>query len=178
MQPERGSWFAVVGALLTVTGCASQGPVAGKAEQVSQVCSTVGRADAHRVLLKRENIVSVAPLSEQPFVARRTPLKDNMARAHAKLVGVRVVIKPAPGLTSEWLQLLANCDRKLPPEQHAVDIECPFELENTSASVVSMGDAFAIDVTSHDPGVVDEAIRRAVGLSQANDRPSEQKENF
>jgi hypothetical protein len=116
-------------------------------------------------LLKRDNILSVAPLSERPFVASRNPLVKARSEQRAKTIGVRLVVKPAPGLTGEWLQTLANCDRKLPPEEHAVAIQCPFELANSSANVVSLGDAFAIDVTSNDPAIVEEATRRAEALA-------------
>lgn len=160
------NWATGLAVFMTVMGCASQAPAPGKPVQVSPVCSTIGRADAHSVLLKRDNIVSIAPLSERPLVAKRNPLATARAEERAKRVGVRVVVKAAPGLTGEWLQTLANCDRHLPPENHAEAIQCPFELANTRANVVSLGEAFAIDVTSSDPATVDEAIRRAEALAR------------
>lgn len=160
------NWATVLAVFMTGTGCASQASAPGTPIQVSPVCSTVGRADAHSVLLKRESIVSVAPLSERPLVAKRNPLAVARAEERAKRVGVRVVVKPAPGLTGEWLQTLANCDRTLPPEEHGGAFQCPFELANTRANVVSLGDAFAIEVTSSDPATVEEVIRRAEALAQ------------
>lgn len=159
-------WVHVVAVFTAAGGCASQSSAPGKPVQVSPVCSTIGRADAHSVLLKRENIVAVAPLSERPLVAKRNPLATIRADERAKRVGVRIVVKPAPGLTGEWLQTLVNCDRSLPAEEHATAVQCPFELANTGASVVSLGDAFAIDVTSKNPATVDELIRRAEALAQ------------
>lgn len=165
MRSNSATWAAVLAAFVVGMGCASSPPRVDGPVQVSPVCSAIGRADAHSVLLRRDNIVSVAPLSERLGHVHRNPLARMQEESKAKRVGVRVVLKPAPGLTGEWLQTLANCDRNLPPEEHAVAFQCPFELANTKAEVRSLGDSFAIDVTSSDPAIIDEATRRAEALA-------------
>ena len=78
-----------------------------------------------------------------------------------------MVVKPAKGVTREWLQLLANCDRHLPLQHaHPAQEDCPFELADTTTSVRSLGDAFAVDIESSDPAVAQESIRRAEVLAK------------
>ena len=165
MLQQSARWVAVVGISVAAFGCASGAP-ATATHASSQACSTVGRADVHEALLRQGAIISITPLSERPFVARRSPLKDAKASQQAKLVGVRLVVKPGPGVTGEWLQLLANCDRHLPLHAHPAQEDCPFELADTTTSVRSLGDAFAVDIKSSDPAVAQESIRRAEALAK------------
>lgn len=164
MLQQCGRWAAVAGVSLVALGCASGAPNT-VTQTSSQACSTVGRAEVHEAF-RRDAIISITPLSERPFVARPSPLKAAKASQQAKLVGVRLVVKPAPGVTSEWLQLLANCDRNLPLHAHPAADECPFELADTTTSVRSLGDAFAVDIKSSDPAVAQETIRRAEALAK------------
>lgn len=162
---RRSSFVALVGATLMVVGsaCSSATVERPSAAASSAACEGTTRARTHDALLQRQEITAVAPLKGKPFVARPTALKVAAAESRAKLQGARVVLRPGAGLTAEWLQLVASCDRSRGEEAAPSPSTplCPFELEGSSTTVMSTGDGFALDVVSDDPRVASEILRRA-----------------
>lgn len=77
--------------------------------------------------------------------------------------GGRAVFRAVPGLTAEWLQRLVDCHRARAAAMGFTmqGMEyCPLMLKDVTAKVTSTGDGFAVDVTSNDPEVAGEVLRR------------------
>lgn len=161
-----GFSLTLVGLVLGGSGCPAA-PVAGPGKLIHHVdeCAEFSRNEAHELLLDRQHVHAVETLIEEPFVPRPTPLKVAAAKQRAKVLGARLTLHPAAGVTQERLQRLAECDRvtalKTGGEQVA---SCPFELSDSSTSTTSTGDGFAIDVVSSDPATAKEIVRRATAL--------------
>lgn len=131
-------------------------------------CQTVGSAELHQVLFDGRNIESVETLKERPLVVRPSPLKTATGERAAKVVGVRVLLRPAAGITAERLELLANCDRATAQSETSTehDSRCPFGVRGTSTTVSSTGMGFAADVAANDPDAAQELVRRAEALAR------------
>lgn len=158
---------AGVSCWLLAAGCSTE--TGAKAPSADR-CQGVGRAEPHQILLDGNNIQSIATLKEEPFVARPSPLKTAAAEQKAKVIGVRVVWRPASGLTAERLSLLAHCDRHSRETTLLATHEpnCPFAVSGTSTTVTSTGMSFAADIIARDPEAVNEVVARANALAKAN----------
>ena len=153
---------------MLVAACSTE-PSGAKAPS-ADTCQGVGRAEPHQILLDSKNIESVATIKEKPFVARPSPLKTAAAEHNAKVVGVRIVWRPASGITAERLSLLAHCDRHSPDPSFVATHEatCPFAVKGTSTTVTSTGMGFAADIIANDPEAVNEVVQRADALAKAS----------
>lgn len=153
---------------LLTNGCSTE-PSTAKTPSADR-CQGVERAEPHRVLLDSKNIESVATIKEEPFVARPSPLKTAAAEQKAKVVGVRIVWRPASGITAERLSLLAHCDRHSPEPSLVAAHEpmCPFAVKGASTTVTSTGMAFAADIVARDPDALNEVVARARALATAS----------
>jgi hypothetical protein len=131
----------------------------------SEECRELGRSESHRLLLDRSQIRAVELLKQEPFVVRPSPLKLAHAKQRAKVIGARITLRPAAGVTAERLQWLADCDQlaAIQPGGEQV-LHCPFELDNSSVKVISTGDGFAIDIVSTVPSTSNEIVRRSKNL--------------
>jgi len=162
----------LVGVLLIAAGgaCTSAAIERPPAPAYRSACEGTARANAHEALLRAQNITSVTPLKEKPFVARPSPLKVAAVASRAKLQGARIVLRPTAGMTAEWLQAIANCDRTMGGDgaSSSASPTCPFELDGASTTVRSTGDGFAVDVVSDDPQVAGEILTRAQSLNGRN----------
>lgn len=77
--------------------------------------------------------------------------------------GGRTVFRAVPGLTAEWLQREVDCHRARAAAMgfNMTGMEyCPLMLKDVAAKVTSTGTGFAVDVTSKDPEVAKEVVRR------------------
>lgn len=159
------------GAICLLLAAACSADPAPKAPSADR-CQGVGRGEPHQILLDSKNIESIATLKEEPFVARPSPLKTAAAEHKAKVVGVRIVWRPASGTTAERLSLLAHCDRHSPEPSPATQHEptCPFAVQGTSTTVTSTGMAFAADIVAKDPDAINEVVARAKALATASGR--------
>ncbi|HWA70713.1 MAG TPA: hypothetical protein VG937_00190 [Polyangiaceae bacterium] len=155
---------SAVSMILVYVGCSSE--LGAARSPAIGSCEGIGVNEVHETLLVRENIESVETLTKKPFVARPSPLKQAAAASQAKIIGVRMIVRPIPGLTAERLQLLVNCDRSSAERASSAAHEptCPFGLKGATTSVHSTGIGFAADIASDDPQVVREIIRRANAL--------------
>lgn len=159
------SCFGLTVLVFVVAGCATQ-PGRTEGAPNRSACLPLQRKEVHSALLNPQAIVSVSTLHEKKLVARPSPLKLEQARRRAKPIGVRIVLRPSVGITTEWLQLAANCDHALGPEPELAT--CPFELAGATTTVSSLGDSFALDVVASEPAVVRELLQRGQAL---NPRP-------
>jgi len=166
---KRSRIVPLAGATLIAAAgaCSSAATEKPPTSDYQAACEGTTRATTHEALLQAQGITSVTPLRDKPFVARPTALKVAAAEKRAKLQGARVVLRPSAGLTAEWLQLLANCDRAMGAEAapSSASPACPFELAQSSTTVRSTGDGFALDVVSDDPRVASEILERARSLT-------------
>lgn len=166
--PSR--FFPFAGAALIATGAAcSSVPIEKPPTANHAACEGTTRANTHEALLRPQEIVSVTALKDKPFIARPSALKVAAAESRAKLQGARVVLRPRAGLTAEWLQLMANCDRAIVAEAplSSSGPACPLELDQSRTTVRSTGDGFALDIVSDDPRVASEILERAQSLASA-----------
>jgi len=103
---------------------------------------------------RSEDIVSVSETERAEQHGKTT---------HDMPSGGRAVFRAVPGLTAEWLQRQVDCHRaraaamgfKMPGMEY-----CPLMLKDVTAKVTSTGNGFAVDVTSNDPEVAKEILRR------------------
>ena len=106
----------------------------------------------------REDIESVAPLTEAVQAGKVTTQKE---------VGATVVFRALPGMTAEWLQRVVDCHvARASAVGHEVPemSYCPLVLKGVKAKVASVGNGFAINVSSDDPTTAAEIKRRAQAL--------------
>ena len=81
--------------------------------------------------------------------------------------GARVAFRAVPGLTGEWLQRVVDCHLARNAVAGTTDTTmdyCPLAVPHTTASVVSTGKGFAVDITSDDADSVREIVKRAQAL--------------
>ncbi|HKP64188.1 MAG TPA: hypothetical protein VJV78_45945 [Polyangiales bacterium] len=84
--------------------------------------------------------------------------------------GATVVFRATKGLTVEWLQRIVNCHlaRNAALGHDVPEMPyCPLVPNGVQAKVRSVGDGFAVDVTSKDPATAAEIWRRANQLTAA-----------
>lgn len=156
-RPRRALWFvAGSAAWLSLSCAASSNDGSSPSGARSNVCSGASRAEIDALLLERRNVLGVAE------VFRQVQRVSNDGERVMKLTGVRILYRPARGLSAEWLRVLATCDEMpLGASQHS---DCPFELLSTSVEVRSTGAAFAVDLFSDDTRTAEEVVRRAYKL--------------
>lgn len=103
-------------------------------------------------------------------VAQLEPRSASYADTTAADGGATVVFRATPGLTSEWLQRILSCHlaRNAAVGHDMPEMPyCPLVPRGVQAKVRSVGDGFAVDVTSKDPAAAAEIWRRAQHLTAA-----------
>lgn len=106
----------------------------------------------------RADIVSVSKLQKEKQVGKSTATSD---------VGATIVFRATPGLTAEWLQRVVDCHlaRNAAVGHDMSEMpSCPLVPRNVQAKVRSVGDGFAVDVSSDDPRTVTDIWSRAQQL--------------
>jgi hypothetical protein len=110
----------------------------------------------HDAIIRDGDVLHITLLVRREAIARPTPMKRAAAKEFP--AGVRIVVRPRNGVTVERLQSALNCDRAFAAQlPESRDPSCPFELADTSVVVSSLGDAFAIDVTSENSEIAERA---------------------
>ncbi|MEO8905579.1 MAG: hypothetical protein ABI627_29010 [Polyangiaceae bacterium] len=107
----------------------------------------------------REDIESVSSIQE--------PIKHGKHET-SKLAGATVVFRAGPGMTAEWLQRVVNCHlARAAATGHAMpEMDyCPLVLNGVSAKVASVGDGFAVSLTSEDTATAAEILKRSQALA-------------
>jgi hypothetical protein len=76
--------------------------------------------------------------------------------------GARILLRAQPGMTAEWLQRVADChSAKVAVSSPATLTMSPLDIKGVLVSVQSMGNGFAVDITSPDVKVAREILERA-----------------
>ena len=113
-------------------------------------------------LYHREDIASVTPLTKEVKSGKSVVTQE---------VGVTIVFRAVPGLTAEWLQRVVDCHlaraAAMGHDMHGMDY-CPLELKGVEATVASVGDGFAVNVSAEDGATIAEIIKRAQALKSAS----------
>ena len=146
---------------LFVVGLALSGRVAVAAPPPpisQQVCQ--GAPDAERqvaFLTDARNIMGVEELRPQePMIESMTPDPRG---------GARILLGARPGMTVEWLQRIAECHLAHNAARgYQGDTQSPLDVREAMVNVSSVGDGFAIDITSYDRKLAREILRRARDL--------------
>jgi hypothetical protein len=81
-------------------------------------------------------------------------------------VGARVVLAAGPGMTAEWLERIGQCHIAQNAARGYPQGAAPSPLDVTGAAVQvsTVGDGFAVDITSYDGKAGREILRRARAL--------------
>jgi hypothetical protein len=130
----------------------------------AETSACVGISDEDRdtsPFYHREDIQSVSDYSEAVKVGRSSS---------PKVVGATVVFRAVPGMTAEWLQRVVDCHlaraAAVGHEMPEMDY-CPLELKGAKAKVSSVGNGFAVNISSDDDATVQEIKKRAFALAPA-----------
>ena len=131
------------------------------AEADTKACQGVSERDRDiSPFLHREAITEVKPLTRK-FPANVYATTDS---AVEQPVGATIVLSPAAGVTAERLQLIIQChiarNMALGNDQKEMPL-CPLVPKGVTATVVSTGDGFAVNVQSEDKASAAEVLRRA-----------------
>jgi hypothetical protein len=104
------------------------------------------------------------PLLRPNFISRVDPYRvTDTDGKHTKttMQGAVVQVRPAPGVTREWLQAVVD-DRT--SRAAASNPDSPLSVEGAAADVASTRDGFAITIHSKDKDAAQEILRRADAL--------------
>lgn len=116
----------------------------------------------------------VSPFYHREDITSVSQVNGSVQRGNTKagqLEGGRAVFRAVPGLTAEWLQREVNCHLA---RAAAVGYDpaqmpyCPLQLKGVVAKVSSVGDGFAVEVTSDDATTAQEIWRRMQTLHPAS----------
>ena len=149
-----------------VAGCATSTPSPSPstlADEEARACGGISDGDLKNAPFARpEEITSVQPLLVEAY-----PRDDNPPTY--ELGGALVTLRASPGLTSEWLQRLVNCDLarggaladSVPELSNS-----PLAFRGASVYVHSTGDGFAIEISSDEQRIAKEILASAERLFQ------------
>ena len=108
------------------------------------------------------NDLQQGPFARRDYITSVEPYKvteTNWKHFWTKLEGAVVKVRPAPGVTREWLQ--RTVDDHMGQMAGAPMNDCPLSVAGASAVVSSTGDGFAITIQSKDKDTAQEILRRA-----------------
>lgn len=108
---------------------------------------------------------SISPFEHREEISRVDLVDTNVPERRTR--GVRVVFRAVPGLSAERMQRLVDCHtaRNAALGHDMPDMPfCPLVLRGVEAQVVRAGSDLGVEVTSSDPSVVHEIIRRGLAL--------------
>jgi hypothetical protein len=148
MLPSRIA-LAVLLLATTVSGVAVAAP-----SSAPTPCDTCGAPfnDVDRGPFARRDYIT----SVEPYRVTETSLKHSWIALEGAVINVR----PAPGVTREWLQRAVE-DHLGRMAASGPMGNCPLSVAGASASVSSTQDGFAITVQSKDKNAANEILRRA-----------------
>ena len=123
----------------------------------ARACTNVPEGDRDvSPFYHREDIVSAGPFSE------------SLALGGRNVIGAEVVFAALPGMTTEWLQRVTDCHlaRNAVLDDVAKGMPyCPLAVPHVKAQVRSVGNGFAVDVTSDNEKNRLEVIARVEALA-------------
>ncbi len=174
----------LLGAGAATTGCATPGTRPGDMSVAGhEAAATAGDADVgakHRAAaqaLRDAEAQACAGMAERDrdlsaFFRRGdiesfSALYEPSGRTGTALRGSVLVMRPAPGVTPEWLQRNIECHiARSAALGHGLEqmSKCPFALNGASVEVRSGGDKFLVYVRGSDPATAAEIWRRTQTL--------------
>lgn len=110
----------------------------------------------------------VSPFYHREDILSARPLRQSVAYGGGPIIGAEVVFASLAGMTAEWLQRLVDCHlaRNAALGDAAKEMPyCPLAVPHARATVRSVGNGFAVDITSDDENSVREIIARAERLA-------------
>jgi hypothetical protein len=118
-----------------------------------------------RLLTNRQDVVAVGEIKPDDSL-----FQDSSPDPRA---GARVLVVAEPGVTAEWLERIAECHiaqnaARGYPQSAA---SSPLDVKGAAVHVSSVGDGFAVDITSYDWKAGREILRRARTLLGAQAAP-------
>jgi len=110
------------------------------------------------LLTSRQDVLAVQEIKPETSM-----VEDLMSDPRA---GARVLLAAAPGVTAEWLERIGECHIANNAAQGYPQGAAPTALDVRGAAVhvSSVGDGFAVDITSYDRDAGREILRRARAL--------------
>jgi hypothetical protein len=109
------------------------------------------------------NDVARGPFARRDYIASVAPYQvtdSDGKHSRTRLEGAVVTVRPAPGVTREWLQRTIE-DHMGRMAATAPMNDCPLSVAGAAADVSSTGDGFAITIRSKDANAAQEILRRA-----------------
>lgn len=109
------------------------------------------------------NDLDRGPFVRRDYITGVEPYRvtdTNLKHTWTTLEGAVVRVRPAPGVTREWLQAAVN-DHMGRMAATGPMGDCPLSVKGASADVSSTGDGFAITIHSKDRDAAQEILRRA-----------------
>jgi hypothetical protein len=112
----------------------------------------------------------MSPFVHREEIARVEPLFTGAAspKSAAQTRGATIFFRAAPGLTAPWLQRVVDCHiaRNAALGHDAREMPyCPLVPKDVTARVTERGAELAVEVSSSDPAVAQEIVRRAQALA-------------
>jgi hypothetical protein len=145
--------------LAGILAIAPQATAAPAPTPVPGACRGLSDSDRYVWLLTdRHNIVAVNEIRPEEFMS------DSFASDPR--AGARVVIAAGPWLTAEWLERIGECHIAQNAAQGHLQraSPSPLDVEGAEVRVSSVGNGFAVDITSYDWKAGREILKRARAL--------------
>lgn len=111
----------------------------------------------------------VSPFYHREDIVSAGPFTEGFALGGQRVIGAEVVFAALPGMTAEWLQRVMDCHlarNAILPDAATTMSYCPLAVPHAKAQVRSVGNSFAVDVTSNDEGSVKAILSRAEALTR------------
>jgi len=142
--------------LLVITPGANAAPLAAPMPSVCQ-----GVPDAERyvwLLTNRQGVLAIGEIKPEESMVESMP-SDPRA-------GARVLLAAGPGMTAEWLERIGECHiaQNAARGNPQGAVTSPLDVKGAEVRVRSVGDGFAVDITSYDWKEGREILRRARAL--------------
>jgi hypothetical protein len=111
----------------------------------------------------------LSPFFHREDIVRVEPLREPQTFGDPRTLGARVVFRPIPGMTVEFLQHLVDChiarNAAMGADMPEMDY-CPLALPSVTAQVLRVWDGLAIEVRSPKPETALRILARANALTQ------------
>lgn len=148
-------WSLLSGLLLIAPGTNAAPP----AVPVPSACRGLHDAEQYVGLLtNRQDVLAVDEIKPEESMVESPP-SDSRA-------GARILLAAGPGVTAEWLERIGECHVAQNavrgyPQDAALS---PLDVKGVSVHVSSVGDGFAVEITSYNWKAAREILRRARAL--------------
>jgi hypothetical protein len=132
---------------------------ASLAAPAPNVCRGVPDAERYVwMLTSRQEVLAVSEIKPEESMIESMPTDPR--------AGARVLIAAGPGMTAEWLERIGKCHiaRNAAQGYPQGATASPLDVKGAAVQVSSVGDGFAVDITSEEWKTGREILRRARAL--------------